>query len=86
MDREVQIFCTQGGNSLKERLSSSGISDGFVPQDDRPHAVYGAPRKILTGDMPLKNLFLCGTDQGFLGIIGSMLSGITFSNNQLLRD
>ena len=49
-------------------------------------AVYGAPRKILTGDMPLKNLYLAGTDQGFLGIIGSMLSGITIANNQLLRE
>ncbi|WP_075095574.1 phytoene desaturase family protein [Planctomyces sp. SH-PL14] len=49
-------------------------------------AVYGAPRKILTGETPVENLFLCGTDQGFLGIIGSMLSGITIANNQLLRD
>lgn len=49
-------------------------------------AVYGAPRKIMTGEMPLKNLFLAGTDQGFLGIIGSMLSGITITNNQLLRE
>lgn len=48
-------------------------------------AVYGAPRKVLTGETPLKNLYLCGTDQGFLGIIGSMLSGITIANNQLLR-
>ena len=49
-------------------------------------AVYGAPRKIMTGEMPAKNLFLAGTDQGFLGIIGSMLSGITIANNQLLRE
>jgi len=49
-------------------------------------AVYGAPRKILTGEMPARHLFLCGTDQGFLGIIGSMLSGITIANNQLLRE
>lgn len=49
-------------------------------------AVYGAPRKILTGDMPAEHLFLAGTDQGFLGIIGSMLSGITIANNQLLRE
>ena len=48
-------------------------------------AVYGAPRKILTGETPVKGLYLCGTDQGFLGIIGSMLSGITIANNQLLR-
>ena len=33
----------------------------------------------------LENLFLCGTDQGFLGIIGSMLSGITIANLHLLK-
>jgi phytoene dehydrogenase-like protein len=48
-------------------------------------AVYGAPDKILDGRTPLRNLYLCGTDQGFLGIIGSMLSGITMANNHLLR-
>ncbi|MEZ6068607.1 MAG: NAD(P)/FAD-dependent oxidoreductase [Planctomycetaceae bacterium] len=47
--------------------------------------VYGAPDKILDGRTPLANLYLCGTDQGFLGIIGSMLSGITMANNHLLR-
>jgi phytoene dehydrogenase-like protein len=49
-------------------------------------AVYGAPRKVLNGETSVRNLYLCGTDQGFLGIIGSMLSGITIANNQLLRD
>ncbi|WP_437226317.1 phytoene desaturase family protein [Planctomicrobium sp. SH661] len=48
-------------------------------------AVYGAPMKVLDGTTGVKNLFLCGTDQGFLGIIGSMLSGITMANNHLLR-
>lgn len=48
-------------------------------------AVYGAPRKIRTGQTHLENLFLCGTDQGFLGIIGSMLSGITIANLHLLK-
>jgi phytoene dehydrogenase-like protein len=47
-------------------------------------AVYGAPRKVLDGRTPIPNLYLCGTDQGFLGIIGSMLSGITMANNHLL--
>lgn len=47
-------------------------------------AVYGAPRKLLTGESPVQNLFFAGTDQGFLGIVGSMLSGITIANNQLL--
>jgi phytoene dehydrogenase-like protein len=49
-------------------------------------AVYGAPVKVLDGTTRIRNLFLCGTDQGFLGIIGSMLSGITMANNHLLRD
>lgn len=48
-------------------------------------AVYGAPVKVLDGTTPVQNLFLCGTDQGFLGIVGSMLSGITMANNHLLR-
>ncbi len=49
-------------------------------------AVYGSPTKVLSGTTPIKGLYLCGTDQGFLGIIGSMLSGITMANNHLLRD
>jgi phytoene dehydrogenase-like protein len=48
-------------------------------------AVYGAPNKVLTGTTPVEGLYLCGTDQGFLGIIGAMLSGITMANNHLLR-
>ena len=43
-------------------------------------AVYGSPQKLKNGLTPLANLFLCGTDQGFLGIIGSMLSGISIAN------
>lgn len=48
-------------------------------------AIYGSPKKIYDGVLPIKNLFLCGTDQGFLGIIGAMLSGISIVNQHLLR-
>jgi phytoene dehydrogenase-like protein len=48
-------------------------------------AVYGAPRKRLDGTTHLANLFLCGTDQGFVGIIGAMFSGIAVANRHLLR-
>ncbi len=48
-------------------------------------AVYGAPKKIRDGRTHLENLFLCGTDQGFLGIVGAMVSGITMANMYLLR-
>lgn len=49
-------------------------------------AVYGAPDKKLDGCTHLKNLFLCGTDQGFVGIIGAMMSGISMANMHCLRD
>src|SRR5690606_10963182 len=48
-------------------------------------AVYGAPDKHLDGRTHLSNFFVCGTDQGFVGIVGSIISGISIANNQLLR-
>ncbi|WP_457573482.1 phytoene desaturase family protein [Desulfolithobacter sp.] len=48
-------------------------------------AVYGSPRKIKDGRTPFANLFLAGTDQGYLGIVGSMLSGVSIVNQHLLR-
>ena len=49
-------------------------------------AVYGAPEKQLDGRTHLKNLFICGTDQGFVGIIGSITSGIGMANLHCLKD
>ncbi len=48
-------------------------------------AVYGAPDKQLDGTTHLENLFLCGTDQGYVGIIGAMMSGISMANLHCLR-
>jgi phytoene dehydrogenase-like protein len=48
-------------------------------------AIYGAPQKIRDGRTPFSNLYLCGTDQGFLGIVGAMLSGISMANYHILR-
>ncbi|MDG1873646.1 MAG: NAD(P)/FAD-dependent oxidoreductase [Mariniblastus sp.] len=48
-------------------------------------AVYGSPDKVLDGTTHLDNLFLCGTDQGFVGIIGAMMSGISMANMHCLR-
>jgi len=47
-------------------------------------AVYGSPKKVKDGDIGFSNLFLAGTDQGFLGIIGSMLSGVSIVNKHVL--
>lgn len=43
-------------------------------------AVYGSTDKLRDGRTKYKNLFIIGTDQGFLGIIGAMLSGISMAN------
>lgn len=42
--------------------------------------VYGSPDKTRDGRTPFQGIYICGTDQGFLGIVGAMLSGITISN------
>lgn len=49
-------------------------------------AIYGAPEKQLDGSTHLENLFICGTDQGFVGIVGSIVSGIGMANMHCLRD
>lgn len=48
-------------------------------------AIYGAPEKSREGRTALSNVYLCGTDQGFLGIIGAMLSGISMANYHILQ-
>lgn len=47
-------------------------------------AIYGNPVKIKDGDIGYDNLYIAGTDQGFLGIIGSMLSGVSIVNQHIL--
>jgi phytoene dehydrogenase-like protein len=47
-------------------------------------AIYGNPIKTKDGNIGFSNLFLAGTDQGFLGIIGSMLSGVSIVNQHIL--
>ena len=41
--------------------------------------------KVKDGRTHLENLFLAGTDQGFLGIVGAMLSGISMANLHVLQ-
>ncbi|MBL4846673.1 MAG: NAD(P)/FAD-dependent oxidoreductase [Planctomycetes bacterium] len=48
-------------------------------------AIYGAPEKLKSGITPIAGLFIAGTDQGFLGIVGAMLSGISIANAYFLR-
>ena len=70
--------------------SSTVAKDMFTPRTIKKFtghlggAVYGAPVKQRDGSTNLKNLFVCGTDQGFLGIVGAMLSGISMANYHIL--
>lgn len=49
-------------------------------------AVYGAPEKQLDGTTHLGNLYVCGTDQGFVGIVGAIISGISMANMHCLKE
>lgn len=66
-------------------------SDMFTPKTIRRYtshdngAVYGAPKKQFDGRTHLDNLYLCGTDQGFVGIVGSIVSGISMANMYCLK-
>ena len=49
-------------------------------------AIYGAPDKKYDGRTHLDNLYVCGTDQGLVGIVGAIMSGITIANRYLLAE
>ena len=65
-------------------------TDMFTPRTIRRFtsrdngAVYGIPQKRLDGRTHLNNLFICGADQGFVGIVGALLSGIFIANRHVL--
>lgn len=66
-------------------------TDMFTPTTIRRYtghdngAVYGAPQKRYDGSTHLENLYVCGTDQGFVGIIGAMVSGVMIANRTLAQ-
>ncbi len=48
-------------------------------------AVYGSPQKAKDGRTVFDNLYIAGTDQGYLGIVGALLSGVTMVNQHILN-
>jgi phytoene dehydrogenase-like protein len=48
-------------------------------------AVYGSAQKRYDGTTHLKNLYICGNDQGMVGIVGTIISGISIANRYLLK-
>lgn len=66
------------------------LTDAFTPRTIRQYtghlqgAVYGSPNKRRDGGTGIQNLHVIGTDQGWCGIVGAMLSGITMANRHVL--
>ena len=52
----------------------------------RNGAVYGTTEKHYDGRTPVDNLYVCGTDQGMVGIVGTIVSGISIANRYLLKN
>ena len=77
--------------SMDEMASRVLLRDTFTPKtikrftNHENGTLYGSPTKSRNGSTKLKNLFLAGTDQGYIGIVGAMLGGIAVANNQILR-
>ena len=77
--------------SKDEIASRVLLRDTFTPKtikrftNHENGTLYGSPTKSRNGSTKLKNLFLAGTDQGYIGIVGAMLGGIAVANNQILR-
>jgi phytoene dehydrogenase-like protein len=85
-NQSLNILKNCGLNSNYEVL----FKDIFTPTTIKRYTghfggtVYGSIDKSRNGQTAIQGLFICGTDQGFLGIVGSMLSGISMANLHIL--
>jgi len=65
-------------------------SDTFTPltierfTGKRGGAVYGSPRKTRDGSCGVAGVHVIGTDQGLVGIVGALLSGILIANKTMM--
>jgi len=80
------------GHEISAKLNEQTILvDTFTPKTIKRFTshvngtLYGSPTKRRDGSTKYKNLYLAGTDQGYVGIVGAMLGGIAVANNQILR-
>ncbi len=86
-ERSKEVVCKIIGNYQKNIV----YEDTFTPVTIERYtsrtqgAVYGSPEKIKDGRTNYENLYIAGTDQGYLGIVGSMLSGVTMVNHHILN-
>lgn len=75
---------------LPEFNAKVTFKDVFTPKTIKKYTnnlngtIYGSPDKLKNGKTKIPGLYLSGTDQGHLGIVGAMLSGIFMSNEHIL--
>ncbi|MBR0459741.1 MAG: NAD(P)/FAD-dependent oxidoreductase [Victivallales bacterium] len=92
--REVKRACSAELASRMEALypgfsALCGEAEMFTPRTIQRFtghhngAIYGSPQKFADGRVGIENLFVTGTDQGLLGVIGSLMSGTVIANAQL---
>jgi phytoene dehydrogenase-like protein len=72
--------------SPHEEIPAPVFEDVFTPTTVERYTfhhqgcVYGSETKLRDGRTGIEGLVIIGTDQGFLGIVGSLLSGISMAN------
>jgi len=65
-------------------------TDSFTPRTIHHYtghlggSVYGCTEKRLDGRTPVDGLYVIGTDQGYLGVVGALVSGIGMANQHVL--
>ena len=80
-------YLPNGANQFNRLNEKTVLIDTFTPTTVKKFTshvngtLYGSPTKRRDGTTKFKNLFLAGTDQGYIGIVGSMLGGIAVANN-----
>lgn len=90
LDQSYQFLMEHQKN--KDLVPEILFSDVFTPKTVKRYTqhengcVYGSPTKSRDGRTSVEGLYLMGTDQGFLGIVGAMLSGISMANYHCLQD
>ena len=87
LNTSIELFHQHSNTQIQNVL----FSDIFTPKTVKRYThhengcVYGSPEKSRDGTTSVNGLYLMGTDQGFLGIVGAMLSGISMANYHCLR-
>lgn len=82
-DRSLEAI----GRHIGDLRGDIAFSDMFTPRTVKKFTghingtVYGSPDKVKSGLTQVKGLFLSGTDQGYLGIVGAMVSGVLMANH-----